>query len=101
MPTNRWTLSVLSVFALMTASCAASHPISAVAPPRLSLPTEVSRPCDLPTLPENPDRADLDAAYAARGAEILVCDQARRLAVETLEAERRLIDAWLKAGTGR
>jgi len=29
-----------------------------------------------------------------RGAELARCDAARRLAVETLEAERVLIDAW-------
>jgi hypothetical protein len=30
----------------------------------------------------------------ARGAGLLACDAARRLAVETLEAERLLLDRW-------
>jgi len=32
----------------------------------------------------------------ARGAQIVTCDGARMLAVETIEAERRLIDEWLR-----
>ncbi|NBB64672.1 hypothetical protein GVN18_36050 [Pseudomonas sp. ODNR1LW] len=47
-------------------------------------------------LPDNPTQADLDAAYAARGGQVIACDGARQLAVETIEAERRLIDEWLK-----
>jgi hypothetical protein len=30
-----------------------------------------------------------------RGSAIVACDAARRLAVETLQAERGLVDAWL------
>ncbi len=37
--------------------------------------------------------ADLETGYAARGAQIVACDGARRLAVETLLAERALQDA--------
>jgi len=33
-----------------------------------------------------------------RGAQIATCDGARRLAVETLLAERAMQDAWIKAG---
>jgi len=40
----------------------------------------------------NPTHADLDAAYATRGAQIVNCDGARRLAVETLQVERQLSD---------
>jgi hypothetical protein len=44
-------------------------------------------------LPAEPTAADLDAAYVQRGAQILACDGARRLAVETLLAERAMQDA--------
>ena len=73
----------------MTASCAANTP-SAVVPPRLALPELATRPCDLHRLPEDATLADLEIGYAARGAQIAACDTARRLAVETLLAERRL-----------
>jgi len=55
----------------------------------------VTRPCDLALLPETATSADLEAAYVRRGGQILACDAARRLAVETLQAERALIDAWV------
>jgi hypothetical protein len=80
----------------MTASCAGLRLTSAVAPPRLSLPTAAARPCDLARLPDQPTIGDLEAAYALRGAHLLACDAARRLAVETLVAERALVDRWLK-----
>ena len=85
----------LLAFALMTASCAGSARTSAVAPPRLTLPPMAVTPCALPRLPDDPNRADLETAYAARGAAILTCDVARRLAVEALVTERQLLDAWL------
>jgi hypothetical protein len=44
-------------------------------------------------LPAEPTAADLDAAYVQRGAQILACGGARRLAVETLLAERAMQDA--------
>jgi hypothetical protein len=44
-------------------------------------------------LPAEPTAADLDAAYVQRGAQLLACDGARRLAVETLLAERAMQDA--------
>ena len=65
-------------------------------PPRLTLPEAALRTCTLPVLPANPTGADLDAVYLARGAQIIACEGARLLAVETLEAERRLTDEWLK-----
>lgn len=77
-------------FAPMIANCAGSSPISTAAPPRLTLGEVATRPFALATLPERPSRADLDAAYAVRGAQIVSCDAARRLAVETLAAEREL-----------
>ena len=78
----------------MTAACATS-PLP-VAPPRLALPDAATRPSALAVLPDRPTAADLDATYMQRGALVVSCDAARALAVETLIAERRLIDEWLK-----
>jgi hypothetical protein len=87
--------SALLACAIMTAGCATSRP-DPVKPPRLTLPDAALKACVLPVLPADPTTADLDAAYLARGAQIVACDGARRLAVETLTAERRLTDEWLK-----
>ncbi|WP_295223999.1 hypothetical protein [uncultured Brevundimonas sp.] len=81
-------------FAIMTAACATSP--RPVAPPRLALPDAATRPCALAVLPDHPTAADLDATYMQRGAQVVSCDAVRALAVETLMAERRLIDEWLK-----
>ncbi|MEN5146071.1 hypothetical protein [Brevundimonas diminuta] len=81
----------------MTANCAVSRPPSPVAPPRLVLTEAATRPCELTVLPDHPTAADLEASYVRRGAQLAMCDAARRLAVETLEAERLLIDDWLRA----
>ena len=77
---------------VMTASCAGSPPTLTAAPVRLVLPEAATRPCALATLPADPARGDLEAAYAARGGQIVACDAARRLAVQTLLAERALQD---------
>ncbi|WP_296168941.1 hypothetical protein [uncultured Brevundimonas sp.] len=45
-------------------------------------------------LPDRPTKADLDAAYVTRGAQLVACDKARALALETLLAERALQDRW-------
>lgn len=84
--------------ATMTANCAASHP-PPVLPPRLTLPSAAMIPCRLETLPADPTLADLETAYLARGAALLACDGARRLAVETLTAERALQDQWRESTT--
>lgn len=86
-------------FAIMTAACATSP--RPVAPPRLALPDAATRPCALAVLPDHPTAADLDATYMQRGAQVVSCDAARSLAVETLIAERRLVDEWLKLEKGR
>ena len=96
MPRPLSILTVLAVCMTLTAACAASPPISTAAPPRLLLPVEAARPCALATLPAEPTLGDLEAAYATRGAQIAACDAARRLAVETLNAERAAVEAWLK-----
>ena len=92
MQTTPWTLCGLSACMLMIANCAGSPPISTVAPPRLVLSEAAGRPCALAILPEAPSLADLEAAYLLRGAQIVACDGARRLAVETLMAERAMQD---------
>ena len=80
--------------ALMIASCAGSRPTLPVAPPRLTLPEAATRRCELPTLAERLTEADLDLAYVARGRALVACDGARRLAIDTLLAERLLQDRW-------
>ena len=97
-PKPFWTAAALIVCAAMTASCAGSPPISTVAPTRLSLPEAATRPCALAVLPAEPNAADLDAAYVLRGAQVVACDGARRLALDTLLAERAMRDA--QAGEG-
>jgi hypothetical protein len=90
---SRSTPPALLACALMTASCAASPPTSA-APPRLTLPREATTPCRLDRLPEAPTLGDLESSYMTRGLALAECDAARRLAVETLLAERALQDRW-------
>lgn len=43
-------------------------------------------------LPDAPTWADLEAAYLSRGRQLIECDLARRLAVETLLAERQAFE---------
>jgi len=92
---NLFRVSALLAFAIMTASCVSSPP-PPVRPPRLALPDAATQPCPLAVLPPNPTQSDLDAAYATRGAQIVNCDAARQLAVDTQRAEHQLIDEWLK-----
>lgn len=92
----RPTLSLqIALFACasMTSACATSAPRS-VEPPRLKLSPVVTTPCRLDRLPEAPTVADLEAGYLARGEALALCDAARQLAVETLFAERGLLDRW-------
>ena len=83
--------------ALMMSSCATRPPISPAAP-RLATPEEARRPCELHLLPQRATQADLEVGFATRGAQIVACDAARRLAVETHEAEHVLED---EARSGR
>lgn len=92
-PTCFWKTAAPIVCAVMTANCAGSPRIWTVAPPRLALPEAASRPCVLAVLPPDPTVADMEAAYMLRGAQIVACDGARRLAVETLKAERAMQEA--------
>lgn len=85
--------SALIVCAAMTASCANGRPASAALPPP-PLPEAATRPCPVAILPEAPTWADLETAYVMRGRQLMECDLARRLAVETLEA-------WAAESAGR
>ena len=64
------------------------------------MPAEAARPCSLYLLPETPMQADLEIGYAMRGAEIVACDAARALAVQTHAAEHDLQDRFTKARRG-
>lgn len=92
-PPRPLTPIALLACAIMTTSCAGLRPISSVAPPRLTLPEMAVRPCALHRLPEAPTVGDLEVGYLTRGRQIAECDTARRLAVETLMAERRAGEA--------
>jgi hypothetical protein len=54
------------------------------------MPAEAARACDLYRLPEAPTQSDLEIGYVRRGAQIVACDAARRLAVQTHAAEHAL-----------
>jgi len=78
-------------------SCAGSPQVYLAAPPQIETPAEASRPCALYRLPDEPRASDLDIGYATRGAQIVACDAARNLAVETHAAEHRLEAAQAEA----
>lgn len=82
-------LSALLGFTMLTASCAKPPP-TLWAAPRLALAPEATAPCALHALPAQPTLADLEIGYVTRGAQIVACDAARRLAVETYEAQQSL-----------
>ncbi len=89
------TLTALIVCASMTAACASWLPTSAPPPdpvrgPRVALPETALAPCRLITMPTDGEItwAELEAAYLLRGQHLVACEMARRLAVETLMAER-------------
>lgn len=84
-------LALLASFgcAMLTVSCASQRPTLPAAP-QLEMPLTARRPCDLHRLPETATEADLEVGYAARGVQIAACDAARRLAVETHDAEHAL-----------
>ena len=57
-------------------------------------------PCALYVLPEHPSEGDLDIGYVSRGADLVTCDAARRLAVQTWIAEHELQDRHLNSKRG-
>ena len=93
MPNVLWTRIAPLVCATMIASCAGS-PRPSVTPPRLTLPQAAATPCRLDRLTDGATLADMEASYMARGLALAECEAARRLAVETLQAERLLQDRW-------
>lgn len=56
------------------------------------MPAEAAQACSLYVLPATPSLADLEIGYMTRGAEIVACDAARDLAVQTHIAEHALED---------
>jgi hypothetical protein len=56
------------------------------------MPVAATTPCALFRLPENATAGDLDIGYVTRGADLVTCDAARRLAVQTWAAEHELQD---------
>ena len=98
---RRLILPVSLAYGLMTASCAATPGPSLAAAPRIATPAEASRPCELYRLPEAPTQADLEIGYATRGAQVVACDAARRLAVATHDAEHALEDEARPTGRRR
>lgn len=87
--------ALLACATLMTA-CAGRAPILPTAP-RIQMPQAARTPCALYRLPTAPTTADLEVGYATRGAQIVACDAARALAVQTHEAEHDLEDRITKA----
>lgn len=53
-------------------------------------------PCALTTLGPAPTLADLEEAYARRGADLVICDIARQMAVSIHDREHADEDAWLE-----
>lgn len=88
---RRLTLTALSGCMLLTCNCAGQTPTSPAAP-RIDMPAEARAPCGLYVLPESPTRSDLEAGYEARGSQIVACDAARKLAVQTHDDEHALMD---------
>lgn len=73
-------------------SCANSSRASMVAVPRIEMPEVAKRPCHLRRLPPSPTTADLEVSFAMRGADLAACELARKLAVETFDAQSALVD---------
>ena len=93
---RRFILIALSGCSTLTASCASRLPTLPVAP-RVETPAEAARPCAIYLLPMAPTQADLEIGYVTRGAQIVACDAARALAVQTHEAEHALADRVIPA----
>lgn len=88
---RRLTLIALSASGLLMSSCAGYAPRLTGAP-RIDMPAEARKSCGIYVLPDNPTRSDLETGYNARGAQIVACDSARGLAVQTHDDEHALED---------
>ena len=84
-------LTVVTVCAGLTSACASSTRSLAVAGPQIEMPPAARQACEIYILPADPTEGDLDHGFALRGAQIVACDSARRLAVETFEAQQALL----------
>ncbi len=84
-------LIVATACAGLTSACASSPQTWAGAGPQIEMPQAARQPCDLFILPSNPTEGDLDRGFAKRGAQVVACDSARQLAVETFDAQQRLV----------
>lgn len=81
------------VCALLISSCAPLLQNSKVVPepsPQIEIPDEARKPCAVALFPENPTNADIDAVAIIRGAQIMKCDVARQIAVNTHDREHAL-----------
>ena len=76
---RRWRVCGLIACVAPMIGCAKPPQTWTAAPPP---PPEALAPCSLHRLPPSPTLADLEAGYMIRGAQILSCDAARRLALE-------------------
>lgn len=65
------------------------------------MPDEARKPCALYTLPQNATQADEETGYTARGAQVVSCDRARALAVQTFDLEHQLQAKALEAHAAR
>ena len=88
---RRLTPPALLGCAMLTASCASRLPALPAAP-RVEMPAEAVKACSLYLLPQSPTQADLEIGYATRGAQVVACNAARALAVQTHAAEHALED---------
>lgn len=61
--------------------------------PRIEMPEVARRPCHLRRLSPSPTIADLEVSFAMRGADLAACELARKLAVETFDAQNALVDS--------
>ncbi|MDZ4372302.1 MAG: hypothetical protein U1C74_12865, partial [Phenylobacterium sp.] len=62
---RHWTQIAAAACMLTTSACASGR-LSLPAAPRLEMPPQARRPCDLHRLPDVPTVADLEIGYAAR-----------------------------------
>jgi hypothetical protein len=60
------------------------------------MPAAARKPCEIYTLPTDRPvtQEDRDIGYATRGAQLVLCDGLRDLAVKTHDAEHELEDRW-------
>lgn len=87
---RRSTLIALLAFTPVIASCALSTQPYQGAPPQTEMPAEARKPCAIYVLPPNAFHADEEIGYTSRGAQIVSCDKARQLAVQTFDLEHQL-----------